>query len=141
MILLDTDVLLEPLRPAPDPAVAAWLDAQHVETLYLAAPGAAEIQRGRARLPRGKRAEALRHEFERRVLPLFMGHVLPFDTAAADAYAAVMMRAAAAGHALCAIDGCIAAIATAHGLAIATRHPARFEAAGLAAVDPWHAAA
>jgi predicted nucleic acid-binding protein len=79
MILLDTNVISEPLRPTPEPRVIGWIDAQPMETLYLTAITVAELRAGMALLPAGKRRSGLHESLEKRVLPLFAGRVLPFD--------------------------------------------------------------
>ena len=129
----------EPLRPAPDAQVIAWIDAQALETLYLSAITVAELRAGVALLPAGKRRSGLQQNLEERVLPLFAGRVLPFDLACTPAYAALMTKARAAGLAIAAADGYIAAIASANGMAVATRHIGPFETAGAAVIDPWRA--
>lgn len=139
MILLDTNVVSEPLRPAPEPRVIAWIDAQALETLYLSAITVAELRAGVALLPAGKRRSGLQRNLEELVLPLFAGRVLPFDLACTPAYAALMTEARAAGLAIAAADGYIAAIASAHGMAVATRDTGPFGAAGVAVIDPWKA--
>ena len=139
MILLDTNVVSEPLRPAPDPRVIEWIDAQPLETLFLSAITVAELRAGVALLPAGKRRSGLLQNLEKRVLPLFAGRVLPFDLACTQAYAELMARARAAGLAVAATDGYIAAIAAANGFAVATRDTGAFEAAGAAVINPWRA--
>jgi predicted nucleic acid-binding protein len=137
MILLDTNVVSEPLRLAGDPAVMAWIDAQNIETLYLAAISLAELRFGVASLPPGKRKDALHTSLEQRVLPLFAGRILAFDAAASAAYAQIRARARTEGNAIAAADGYIAATAAANGLMVATRDTAPFKAAGLAVINPW----
>lgn len=137
MILLDTNVMSEPLRQAPEPRVIAWIDAQPMETLFLSAITVAELRAGVALLPAGKRRAGLQQNLEKRVLPLFAGRVLPFDLACTQAYAALMARARSAGLAIATADGYIAAIAAANGFAIATRDASPFEAAGVMVIDPW----
>ncbi|SFV11625.1 hypothetical protein SAMN02799631_05317 [Methylobacterium sp. 174MFSha1.1] len=137
MILLDTNVVSEPLRPTPDPRVLAWIDAQAIETLCLSAITVAELRFGIAALPPGKRRDTLRRRLEAEVLPLFESRVLAFDLDAAQAYADLMVRARQAGRGIGMADGCIAATAAAHGLMVATRDTSSFEAAGLRTVDPW----
>jgi toxin FitB len=137
MILLDTNVVSEPLRPAPDARVIAWIDAQALETLFLSAITVAELRAGVALLPAGKRRTALQESLETQVLPLFTGRVLPFDLACTQAYAQLMAKARAAGLVVASVDGYIAAIAAANGLAVATRDIWPFEAAGVAVIDPW----
>lgn len=137
MILLDTNVVSEPLKLAGDPAVLAWIDAQSIETLYLAAISLAELRFGVASLPAGKRKDALHTSLEQRVVPLFAGRILAFDAAASATYAQILARARADGKAIATADGYIAATAAANGLMVATRDTAPFEAAGLAVINPW----
>lgn len=141
MILVDTNVISEPLRPKPSSQVVAWLDNQPLETLFLSAITVAELRFGIAALPAGKRRTRLGEEFEQRVLPLFLGRVLPFDLYATQAYAELMTRARMAGRAIAAADGYIAATASANGLTVATRDTAPFAAAGVSVIDPWNAPA
>ncbi len=137
MILVDTNVISEPLRKAPDARVIEWIDAQPIETLYLSAVTVAEIRFGVASLSAGKRRDRLHENLETRVLPLFAGRVLAFDLSASQTYADLMARARAAGMAIGAADGYIAATAAANGMAVATRDTAAFEAAGVPVINPW----
>ena len=139
MILLDTNVVSEPLRPAPDTRVIDWIDAQPLETLFLSAITVAELRAGVALLPAGKRRSGLQQNLEKRVLPLFAGRVLPFDLACTPAYAELITKARAAGLTIATADACIAAIAAANGFAVATRDTGPFEAAGVTVVNPWQA--
>jgi predicted nucleic acid-binding protein len=139
MILLDTNVVSEPLRHAPEIRVIEWIDAQPLETLFLSAITVAELRAGVALLPAGKQREGLQENLEKRVLPLFIGRVLPFDLACTRAYAELMAKARAAGLAVAAADSYIAAIAVAYGFAVATRDASPFEAAGAAVINPWQA--
>ena len=137
MILVDTNVMIEPLRREPNAAVIEWLDAQNVETLFLAAISLAEIRFGIAALPEGRRRDRLHQGIEQRVLLLFRGRILPFDDAASKAYASLRARARVAGSAIAPVDCFIAATAEANGLIVATRDVAPFEAVGLRVIDPW----
>ncbi len=137
MILLDTNVISEPLKASADARVLAWIDAQMVETLYLSTISLAELRFGIAVLPEGKRRNTLQSSLEQRVLPLFAGRILSFDDAASSAYARLRADARAVGHAIAAADGYIAAIAAAHGFAVATRDTVPFVAAGVAVINPW----
>ena len=85
MILLDTNIISESMRPNGDPAVLAWLDAQAVETLYLSTITVAELRFGVAALPIGARRQTLLRELDERLLPIFASRILPFCLAAADA--------------------------------------------------------
>jgi predicted nucleic acid-binding protein len=138
MILLDTNVVSEPLKPAGDVGVLNWLDAQTIETLYLSAISLAELRFGIAALAPGKRRDALNASLEQRILPLFAGRILPFDAAASEAYATLRALARAQGKAIASADGYIAATATSHSLIVATRDTGPFEAAGLTVINPWN---
>jgi toxin FitB len=137
MILLDTNVVSEPLRQAPDSRVIAWIDAQPLETLFLSAVTVAELRAGVALLPAGKKRAGLQESLEKRVLPLFAGRVLPFDMACTPAYAQLMAKARSTGLSIATADGYIAAIAVANAFAVATRDGDPFEAAGAAVINPW----
>jgi len=139
VILLDTNVLSEPLRQTPDARVTERIDAQALETLFLSAITVAELRAGLALLPAGKRRAGLQESLETRVLPLFSGRVLPFDLGCTQAYAALMARARASGLALASADGYIAAIAVANRLTVATHDTGSFEAAGAGVINPWQA--
>ncbi len=137
MILVDTNVVSEPLRKDPEPHVADWLDAQALETLHLSAITVAELRFGVQALPRGRRRERLREQLERQILPLFAGRILVFDLAASQAYAELMAKARSAGRAISVSDGYIAATAAANAMLVATRDTSPFEAAGLETVNPF----
>ena len=137
MILLDTQVVSEPLRNAPEARVIEWIDAQPMETLFLCAITVAELRAGVALLPDGKRRSGLQESLEKRVLPLFAGRVLPFDLACTHAYAALMAKARSAGLAVATADGVVAAIAATNGFAVATRDTRPFDAAGVTVINPW----
>jgi predicted nucleic acid-binding protein len=139
MIVLDTNVVSEPLRPAPDPGVLRWLDAQAPETLFLTSITVAEFMAGIAALPKGKRRIRLSRALLQDVLPLFEDRVLPFDTRAAYAFADVHAGASASGNPIGFADGAIAAVTAAHGFALATRNVRDFRGAGIEIVDPWTA--
>ena len=137
MILLDTNVLSEPLRSRPDPQVVAWLDAQESRTLYLTTVTVAEIRFGIAVLPAGKRREILDHRFEREVLPVFGDRIVAFDEPATRSYAAVRSSARTRGRQMSDFDAVIAAIAHSRGLSVATRDTAPFDAAEVPVINPF----
>lgn len=139
MILLDTNVISEPLRPAPNIEVIGWIDAQPLETLCLSAVTVAELRVGVAMMPSGKRRAGLHKRLEERVLPLFAERILAFDHACTPIYAELMVRARKAGHPLSTADGYIAAIAAANSLVVATRDTSPFEVCGIPVIDPWRA--
>lgn len=137
MILLDTNVISEPWKPAPNPRVLTWIDAQMVETLYLSTITVAELRFGIAAMPAGKRRTTLDERLEREVLPLFANRILPFDLDASRAFADLMAGAQKSGKAIGTADGYIAAIATSRNFVVATRDTGGFAAAGLAVINPW----
>ena len=137
MIVVDTNVISEPMRSVPALRVTRWLNAQALETLYLSAITVAELRFGVRALPTGRRRARLDEDLERQILPLFAGRVLAFDMAASQAYAELMARARANGRAISVSDGYIAATAAANGMMVATRDRTPFQAAGLRTIDPW----
>ena len=136
MILLDTNVVSESMKPEPHPSVRDWLDAQAAETLFLSSVTIAELLFSIGALPRGKRKARLASALDG-VLDLFTARILPFDTAAARRYAELAVKARAAGKGFPTPDGYIAAIAAAHAFAVASRDTSAFNAAGLTIIDPW----
>jgi toxin FitB len=137
MILLDTNVISEPLRLFPEIRVINWIDAQSLETLYLSAITVAELRFGVASLPVGKRRDELKTSIETQILPLFSGRVRPFDIDCTTAYAELMAKAKTSGLAIAAADGYIAAIAATNRFSVATRDVSPFQAAGVNIINPW----
>jgi predicted nucleic acid-binding protein len=137
MIILDTNVVSEPLRPEPDPAVLAWLDAQEPQTLYITAVSLAELLAGVAALPIGKRRDALNLALKVQIESLFEDRILPFDGKAAEAFALSIVGAQANGNTIHFADCAIAAIARAHGFMLATRNVRDFKGTGVEVFNPW----
>ena len=137
MIILDTNVVSEPMKADGAPSVVDWLDCQAAETLYLTAVNLAELLVGIETMPAGKRREGVGAALASLIAKLFGARILPFDEDAARAYAALVARARAKGVALSVADAQIAAIATVRGFAVATRDTAPFVAAGVPIIDPW----
>ena len=137
MIILDTNVVSEPLKPEPSTVVLEWLDAQEPGTLYLTAINLAELLAGIEAMPTGRRRTKLKGALVDRMMPLFEGRILPFDEKAAQAFARVSVSAQTAGNRISFADGAIAAIAAANGFMLATRNIRDFGATGVATIDPW----
>ncbi|NCP64101.1 MAG: type II toxin-antitoxin system VapC family toxin [Paraglaciecola sp.] len=137
MILIDTNVISEPLRANPEPKLVEWLDGQALETLYLSVITVAELRYGVARLPEGKRRDILQERLETQVIPAFTGRILTFGLPDTQAYADLMSKAQRTGLAIGMADGYIAAIATVNGMTVATRDVAPFKAAGVSVINPW----
>ena len=137
MIVLDTNVVSEPMKANGNPAVQAWLDRQAAETLYLTATSLSELLVGIEILPEGKRKDGLDAALADLVARLFGSRVLAFDQQAALAYAPVVRRARAGGRPIGVADAQIAAIATVQGFTVATRDTEPFVAAGVPVINPW----
>jgi hypothetical protein len=137
VILVDTNVVSEPLKARADPRVVAWLDRQGADALFISTISVSEILFGVASLAAGKRRNRLAAGFENAILRLFAGRILSFDLEAARAYASLMSAARGRGVPIAIVDGQIAAIAKANGFSVATRDEAPFRAAGLNVVNPW----
>ncbi len=134
MILVDTNVVSEPLKARSEPHAVAWLDRQPTETLFISTISVSEILFGIEALVAGKRRSRLAEAFESAVLHLFAGRVLNFDLKAAR------LRLAderGRGLSISIIGGQIAAIAKANGFSVATRDEAPSHAAGLKVINPW----
>lgn len=137
MIVLDTNVISEPMRSAPNHAVVDWLNRQKDIALFTTSITVMELHFGVARLPEGKRKAKLWEVLDFTLSRLFGPRILPFDTAAAIEAAQIAALAEAKGTPIGPADGQIAAIARTHGFAIATRDTAPFQLAGLTVINPW----
>ncbi|MDY6949378.1 MAG: type II toxin-antitoxin system VapC family toxin [Pseudomonadota bacterium] len=138
MILIDTNVISEPWKPAPDAEVVAWLDAQTIETLFISAISVAQLRCSIASMPGGRRQTILHNRLEDEVLPHFVERILPFTLSTSRFYSGLMADARASGKAIGRADGLIAATAAEMGLVVATRDTSPFAAAGLKVMNPWN---
>jgi predicted nucleic acid-binding protein len=136
MIVLDTNVVSEAMKPEPHPAVRAWLNNQVAETLYLSSVTLAELLFGIRALPAGKRKAMLAQALDG-LMGLFRDRVLPFDTDAARHYAELAVTAKVAGRGFPTPDGYIAAIEVSRSFIVASRDKAPYEAANVAIINPW----
>jgi predicted nucleic acid-binding protein len=137
VILLDTNVLSELMKPAPEPMVIQWLDAQMDNQVFLTAVTKAEIELGIALLPNGKRKDAFT-ELAVTLFDEFQERILPFDAGAASYYAKLVANARKGGRALSVEDAQIAAITQANHLTLATRNSKDFEfIPDLSLINPW----
>lgn len=139
MILLDTNVISEVLRPKPSEAVRAWMTAQRPLDVFTTSICEAEIFCGLALMPAGRRRAALEHEIETIFSDLFANRCLAFDSAAARAFATIVATRRQSGHPIRDADAQIAAIAASHGASLATRNTADFRGCGVSLVNPWEA--
>ena len=138
MILLDTNVVSEAMKPQPHAAVRTWLNDQASETLYLSSVTVAELLFGIGALPSRKRKDMLAQTLDG-LMRLFRDRVLAFDLDAARRYAELAVAAKGAGRGFPTPDGYIAAIATSRGFIVASRDTAPYEAAGVTVINPWEA--
>lgn len=137
MILLDTNVVSELMRPAPAVGVLDWFDVQDAATLWLSTVSEAELRAGVAMLPAGRRRDRLLAAVDAMIEQDFAGRMLPFDSAAARFYAGIYAARRAAGRPIMEADCQIAAIAASRGMAVATRNVGDFEGCGVEVIDPW----
>lgn len=136
MILLDTNVVSESMTREPNARVRAWLDSQITAGLFISSITLAELLFGIGVLPEGRRKMNL-HSALLDVMDLYASRILDFDTAAARRHAQLAVEARARGKGFPIPDGYIAAIAAAHGFAVASRDTTAFQAANLTIINPW----
>lgn len=137
MILLDTNVLSEVLRPAPAPAVLAWFGRQSRAALFTTTLTRAEMLYGVRLVPAGGRRDSLWDAVHALFAVDFGGRVLSFDADAADHYAELAAARRQAGQPISQIDAMIAAVARSRGAAVATRNVKDFVGCGVDLIDPW----
>ena len=138
MIILDTNVVSEAMKPEPHPAVRAWLNEQVAETLYLSSVTLAELLFGIGALPGGKRKDMLTQALDGLMGP-FRDRVLPFATDAARCHAYLAVTAKAGGRGFPTPDASIAASADPRRVNAASRDTAPYEAASVTVINPWEA--
>ena len=139
MIVLDTNILSEMLRPVPEPRVMAWMAARPAPQLFTTSVTEADIRYGVARLENGHRKAALVSAIAGIFDEDMAGRVLPFDSEAATAYAEIVAERERLGRPISQFDAQIAAIARIHGADVATRNTRDFTECGVGLIDPWSA--
>ena len=137
MILLDTNVVSESMRPRPDPHVMDWLNSTETASLYVSSITVAEIEYGLHLLSAGRRRTDLESRFRRFIGEGFENRVMVFDVAAAVEYGMIMALRRSAGQPMASLDGRIAAIARSRGLVLATRNMVDVEDCGVVIVNPF----
>lgn len=137
MILLDTNVVSELMRPRIDPSVAAYIERTPRETMFVPSLVVAELRYGVGRLPPGRRRDGLAQGIETFLATGFVGRVLDFDAACAAGYATARIAREKLGRSVAVIDALIGGMALAHGATLATRNTVDFEGYGLSLIDPW----
>ena len=137
MIVVDTNVVSEVMRPQPAQAVLGWLNTQDSNLLFITPITLAEIGYGLRVLPDGLRRRQLQTRFEQFIAQAFEERVLDFTAPAAHAYAEIMGHRKETGRAMSLPDGQIAGIALPHGFAIATRNTKDFEDCRIELINPF----
>jgi predicted nucleic acid-binding protein len=137
MIVVDTNVVSEVMKPAPDRQVAGWLRQQPVDRIYITAITKAELLYGLALMPDGKRKEALAQTIQIFFAERVTNPILGFTDRDALPYAKISARRRKLGRPVKELDGQIAAIASSHGFAVATRNIRDFDDCGLKVINPW----
>ncbi len=139
MIILDTNVVSEAVRPRPDAGVVTWLESLTGD-VAITAITLAELLAGVRRVPAGRRKTALASAIDDALAPYRGdGSIVPFDDAAADRYAHVVTIRERAGRPISTADAQIAAICLVHDATLATRNTADFAETGVQVVNPWDA--
>jgi predicted nucleic acid-binding protein len=137
MIVLDTNVLSEALRPVPSDVVLRWLTDQDRSTVFTTTVTQAELFYGAELLPLGKRRARLVEALEKILAEELQGRILPFDEGSARQFAKIVASRDASGRAISQFDAMIAAIARSNQAAVATRDVSDFEHCGIRVIDPW----
>jgi toxin FitB len=137
MIVFDTNVISETMRPAPDAAVLRWIRSIPRREIWTCTIVLAELFSGMDLMPTGKRQQLLREKMAQLVPTLFMNQILLFDVSAARAYGPILAARKASGRPIDQFDAQIAATALANGATLATRNTADFEDCGIQLVNPW----
>jgi len=137
LIILDINVISEPVRAAPNVAVVSWLDSQDVTSTDTTTTTLAELLLGIEVLPKGRRKSELSEKMRSFVAQYLDRRVLAFDEPAARLYPLIVAHARLRGQTIAVSDGQIAAVAALRGFSVATRDKAPFIAAGVPVIDPW----
>ena len=137
MIVLDTNVVSELMRPVPEPVVVTWVDAQDARQVYLCATTVAEILFGIERLPAGRRRDQLAETFAGMLKEDFVDRVLSFDQPAAAHYARIAAGREARGRPIGTADAQIAGVCQLHDAQLATRNTKDFDHCDIDLINPW----
>lgn len=137
MILIDTNIVSEMMKPIPDVEVAAWLDRQDAMHLFISTITIGEISYGLNVLASGKRKTSLEKSFYNVIRQAFEYRILTFDEVAAHLYGVIMSQRKQQGKPMSIADGQIAAIARAHNCAVATRNIVDFIECGIELINPF----
>ncbi|MGJ0533368.1 MAG: type II toxin-antitoxin system VapC family toxin [Methylocystis sp.] len=139
MILLDTNIVSEMMKPTGDGNVRRWMDSYSELDFFIATPVIAELRFGLALLPEGRNKEALTRACDTIEAEIFAGRIFTFDQRAAHAFARLRAKRQALGKPLNVMDALVASIASAHAMTLATRNVADFVDLDIAVVNPFEA--
>lgn len=134
--LLDTNVVSEWVKPAPNPGLMAWARAADEESLFLSVVSLAELRSGAERLPSGRRRDRLEQWLGRELLLRFQNRILFVNLEIADVWGRIVSRCSAVGKPISAIDGFLAATALVHSLTLVTRNVQHFSVLQ-SVLNPW----
>jgi predicted nucleic acid-binding protein len=137
VIILDTNVLSELMRPVPDERVVEWVDGQPSASLFTTTVTQAEILLGVSILPEGKRKQDLSATVDAMFEQDFRSRLLPFDGPAAVAFASICSERTRLGRPISQFDAQIAAIAHSRGASLVTRNTSDFDGCDIRVIDPW----
>jgi len=137
MIILDTNVLSDLMRPFPTPEVVRWLATHPASSLFTTTITQAEILYGLELMPKGKRRAALQNIIESMFEDDFGDRILPFDSDAARVFAKIAADRRIAGRPISQLDAQIASIARSCGAVVATHNAGDFEYCGIHVLNPW----
>ncbi len=137
MIVIDTNVISELMKPTPSADVLGWFSEQRSSDLFLTAVTEAELRAGAAVMPPSVRRELLISNIDAMIVEDFAGRVLPFDSDAAQNYAVIASSRRSIGRPITFADCQIAAISRSRDAALATRNTKDFEHCGISVVNPW----
>lgn len=137
MIILDTNVVSELMRPAPEARVLRWLDSQAGEDLHVTAVTMAEILYGIELTAAGRRRDVVRSATEKMFEAVFADRILTFEDRAARLFSHIASSRRRQGKPMSEFDAQIAAITRVHGATLATRNPYVFEGCRVRLVNPW----
>lgn len=137
MIILDTNVVAELMRPSPEPRVLRWFSGQTSEDLHVTAVTMSEILYGIELIAAARRRDVVRSAAEKMFEEVFADRILTFEDRAARAFSQIASSRRRQGKPMTEFDAQIAAITRVHGATLATRNPYVFEGCGVRLVNPW----
>jgi len=137
VIILDTNVISELMKPEPSPKVFRWVSRQSPLDLFTTTTSKAEVLYGIALLPKGKRRNLLQAAAESMFAEDFANRILPFDEDAARVFPEIVVARRSTGRPIAVLDAQIAAIARSRASAVATRDTRGFGDCGVTVLNPW----